>query len=148
MYFSMDGVFLRRTIQIICAVLFVVGLTVALPGVEGISVFSDGKHLFSCFLQPDKLAELEMDVEHFVNSFDHAIKSAVDVQQAKVYLQSHLPKIQSVTNSMLQNLGLEDGKMTEYFSSLFSSSLGNTSLLSIVYQTVQILFQNFFHSDS
>jgi hypothetical protein len=139
MYFSMGGVILRRVIGIICVIFILTILALSIPCVKDCSGAPKG------FV----LGKERLELESLLDSYEHAMQSSVDVQQAKIYLQSHIPKLKKVSENMFRLLGLGNGSVTETLSSLVSSCSPDIhSFPSVLYQTIQIVFQNFFHSDS
>lgn len=130
---------MRRVIGTICVIFIFAILALSIPCVK------------DCSGAPKRfvLGQERLGLESLLDSFEHAMQSSVDVQQAKIYLQSHIPKLKQVSENMFRLLGLGNGSVTETLSSLVSScSPDILSLPSVVYQTIQIVFQNFFHSDS
>ena len=72
-------------------------------------------------------------------SLKQALSDATDVEQAKAYIQAHLPQIEAAARSVLQKMGLEETVTVRFLEETFSARDYDTfSLPSGVYESLRI----------
>lgn len=72
-------------------------------------------------------------------SLKQALSDATDIEQAKAYIQAHLPQIEAAARSVLQKMGLEETVTVRFLEETFSTRDYDTfSLPSGVYESLRI----------
>ena len=72
-------------------------------------------------------------------SLQQALEDATDIEQAKYYIQEHLPQIEATANALLQELGSEDSAVVSFMEEAFPVRDYDTfSLPSGVYHSLRI----------
>ena len=72
-------------------------------------------------------------------SLQQALSDATDVQQAKAYIETHLPQIEAAAKSVLQKMGLEDRVSVQFLEETFSARDYDTfSLPAGIYESLRI----------
>lgn len=73
-------------------------------------------------------------------SLQQALSDATDVQQAKAYIEAHLPQIEAAAKSVLQKMGVEDRVSVQFLEETFSARDYDTfSLPAGVYESLRII---------
>ena len=73
-------------------------------------------------------------------SLQQALSDATDVQQAKAYIEAHLPQIEAAAKSVLQKMGVEDRVSVQFLKETFSARDYDTfSLPAGVYESLRII---------
>ncbi len=74
-----------------------------------------------------------------LRSLEQALKDAADMEQAKAYIQTHLPQIEAAANQALAALGVTDQAVVSFMEEAFPTRVYDTfSLPSGVYESLRI----------
>ncbi len=139
----MDGVFMKKIIKRICILALAVILTFTA------ALLRDRQTLKSQLVRlhvvgasnSDRDQSIKLSVrDAVVGSLQDALKDAADIQQAKDYIQSHLPQLEALANDTLQQLGVGEQAVVQFVEEEFPIREYDTfSLPSGVYQSLRIV---------
>lgn len=139
----MDGVFMRKIIKRIGI------LAILVMAVFAFALIRDRETLKNELVrlhvvgasnsQQDQSIKLSVR-DAVLDSLGEALREATDVQQAKQYIQTHLPQIEEVANNTLAQLGVDSTAVVQFMEEEFPVRDYDTfSLPSGVYQSLRIV---------
>ncbi len=74
-----------------------------------------------------------------LESLNEALQNVTSVEQAKLYIQCHLPQIEALANQTLQQLGVDDRAVVSFMQEEFPTRVYDTfSLPSGIYESLRI----------